>query len=233
MRLILQYALWVVGLGIQVLVIHALLREHYKKFPLVFVYVLTSLLTTVIEVSAFTFAQTGARSMQRSWRLYYWIDDAVLQALIYSVVISLIYKAMMRAEARTATRRWLVAGAFLIFLALFWMHHGPGKQLSSWMTLISRDLSFVAVVLDLLLWSTLIASRKKDHQLLMLSGGLGIQFTGSAIGQSVRQLSQGPMARNAALAGSVLVVLSNLICLYVWWQAFRKPDSPEAPNPGG
>jgi hypothetical protein len=76
-----------------------------------------------------------------------------------------------------------------------------------------------------MLWGKLLASKKKDHQLLMLSGALGIQFAGSAIGQSVRQLTLGPLGRNSAVAlvGSVMVVLSNVICLYLWWQALRRP----------
>ena len=53
------------------------------------------------------------------------------------------------------------------------------SDLSGWMTLVSRDLSFSAVILDLLLWMLLIAARRKDRQLLMLSGALGIQTHGS------------------------------------------------------
>jgi hypothetical protein len=101
------------------------------------------------------------------------------------------------------------------------------SDLSGWMTLISRDLSFAAVILDLVLWMLLIASRRKDRQLLMLSGALGIQFTGAAIGQSVRQVARGARNLPLAVAGSMLVVVSNLICLYVWWQAFRSAAAEE------
>lgn len=225
MRLAIQYVLWAAGLGMQVLVIREFLRGFYKRFPVLFAYAITLFLTTIIEVSVYTAASSGARFWVRSWRLYYWIDDAILQALIFSVVISLIHQAMGRTATRTAMGRWLIAGGVLVFALSFLVHRGPLYKLSAWMTLISRDLSFSAVVLDLLLWSTLIASRKKDIQLLMLSGGLGIQFTGAAIGQSVRQLAQGAMGRSyaMALAGSILVVLSNLACLYIWWQALRRP----------
>lgn len=232
MRLAFQYILWAVGLSLQVLVIRALLRGFYKRFSLLLAYAVTLFLTTVVEVAAYTAQTTGARAMARSWRYYYWVNDAVLQALIYSVVISLIYKAMARADTRAVIRRWLVAGAFVVFVAIFLVHRGPMRDLTAWMTLVSRDLSFAAVILDLLLWSKLIASRKKDHQLLMLSGGLGIQFTGSALGQSIRQLALGAMGRNYAfaLAGGVLMVLANFVCLYVWWQTFRRPAEAAAGN---
>jgi hypothetical protein len=50
----------------------------------------------------------------------------------------------------------------------------------------------------------------------MISGGLGIQAAGMAIGHSLRQIS-----RHTLVAGNIVVVLSHLFCLFVWWQAFR------------
>ena len=234
---LLQYALWAIGLALEVLAISALLRGAYKRFPLVFVYCVTLFLTTVVEVASYTAAYSGARELADKWKYYYWVNDALLQALVFAVVISLIYRAIEdRARARRPVRLLLVAGAFSIFAVSFLAHRGPISDLSGWMTLVSRDLSFSAVILDLLLWMLLIASRRKDRQLLLLSGGLGIQFTGAAIGQSVRQLARGIFARNFALAvaGSMLVVVSNLVCLYVWWQAFRaaaEEDGVAIPSP--
>ena len=225
MRLALQFVFWAVGLSLQVLVIRALLSGPYKRYPLLFTYSVTVFLTTLVEVTIYVAQQMGQRGWARSWRFYYWINDAILQALVFAVVISLIHHAMTRANARTAIRRWLIVGAFLAFAVFFALHVGPEEKLSAWMTLVSRDLSFSAVILDLLLWTTLVASKKKDQELLMLSGGLGIQFTGSAIGQSIRQLALGPLGKSPAMAltGSVIVVVANLICLYVWWQTFRRP----------
>jgi hypothetical protein len=79
------------------------------------------------------------------------------------------------------------------------------------------------VILDLLLWSILVASKKKDRQLLMLSGGLGIQFTGDAIGQSLRQLAIAHRSSAMALAGGLLAIVAGLVCLYVWWRTFSRP----------
>jgi hypothetical protein len=228
-RLALQYTLWAVGLILQVLVLRALLRGPYRRFPHIFVYTVALFLSTVIEVAALTSAQLGERSLAVSWRVYFWIDDAVLDVLVFSVVIGLIRQALERAETRAAIRRWLGPGALLIFAVSFLVHAGPLHHLNAWMTLVSRDLSFAAVILDLLLWSTLIASKKKDLQLLMLSGGLGIQFTGDAIGQSLRQLAIAQRNRGLVLTGNVLVVLTSLVCLYVWWRTFsRTPAVVEA-----
>jgi len=221
----LQYSLWVIGLVLELLVLAALIRAPYKSFPFVFAYSITLFLTTVVEVAISTADFFGARNMAK---LYYWINDAVLQVLIFCVVISLIYKATDQAKKKAGLRQWLILGAFLISTLSFLIHRDPKSDLSAWMTEVSRDLSFCSVILDLLLWSILIMSKTKDHCLLMLSGGLGIQFTGAAIGQSIRQVAHQHRWKGIALSGSVLIVLCALICLFVWWQALRfRKEPPE------
>ena len=81
------------------------------------------------------------------------------------------------------------------------------------------------MTLDLILWSLLVASRKPDRRLLLLSGGLGIQLTGAILGASVRGL-----AHNHALffLGTALEVITGFIALYVWWRAFRALPAPAA-----
>jgi hypothetical protein len=85
-----------------------------------------------------------------------------------------------------------------------------------WMTLWSRDLNFTSAVLDLALWAMLLGSRKRETRLLLLSGGMGIQFTGEAIGQSMREWL--PWAFSP---GDMLILLVNVACLWIWWQALR------------
>jgi len=150
-----------------------------------------------------------------------------LQFLVFAVVISLLYEATLRLRSRHAVRSVLIAGALLFALISLRGHYESGVPVGVWMTPFARDLNFGSAILDLALWAMLISSREKDPRLLMLSGALGIEFTGEAIGQSLRNLSP-----TAVLPGSVLVMLTNLVFLYIWWQAFR--DSTSTPsNPGG
>jgi hypothetical protein len=86
------------------------------------------------------------------------------------------------------------------------------------MTLWVRDIDFAAAFLDLGLWTLLMASRHKDTQLLLLSGGLGIQFAGEAIGQSLRYLFRWPLS-----PGDLVSLVTDLIGLWIWWQALRRP----------
>ena len=102
------------------------------------------------------------------------------------------------------------------------------------MTPWTRDLNFGSAVLDLGLWTLLIASREKDRRLLMLSGALGIQFAGEAIGGSIRNLAvaiYGPtaQARPLLMTGNVLIMVANLVCMYIWWQAFREARAGALP----
>jgi hypothetical protein len=94
------------------------------------------------------------------------------------------------------------------------------------MTPWTRDLNFCAAILDLGLWATLIANRERNYRLLMISGALGVQFTGNAIAQALVDLS--PFLRDHAAA--YLVPLPNLVCLYIWWQAFRHPADQARPK---
>ena len=68
----------------------------------------------------------------------------------------------------------------------------------------------------------LISARQKDYKLLMITGGLGIQFAGGAIGQALRDMSP-----TIVMVASDFTVIANLARLYIWWQALRvKPKKP-------
>src|SRR5258706_15907208 len=71
---------------------------------------------------------------------------------------------------RTRVRRFLMlAVAATIFLSYY--IHSDAYKFSLLMTKVTGDLMFGSVGLTLLKWSKLIASKKKDHQLLMITGG--------------------------------------------------------------
>jgi hypothetical protein len=209
-----QYVLWCVGVALQILVISALLRGPYKRFPFVLAYCLTLFLTTVVEIASLVDRQVFSRSAAH----YYWFNDLILTSLVYCVVISLIYGSLDEAH-RARVGRWLILAAVLVALVSATLHKDDAYK-SLERTKLSRDLNFTAAFLDMLLWLILIAKRRKERLLLMLSGGLGIMFSGAAIGHSVRELSQ--RSRWALFAGGMIVVLTHFGCLFVWWQAFRQ-----------
>lgn len=217
MQRLVQYVTWTVGLGLNLLIIVALLRGAYRRYQFVFAYALALILSTVIEIAAGTDPKT-VRDVRDT---YYWINEFILQLLVFCVVIAFIDQAANEAERRPVRRGWLIAGAAIIVAASFSLHRGMRPNLR--MTLVSRDLNICAVILDLMLWSLLVASRRRNRPLLLLSGGLGIQLTGAIMGQSLR-----PMSPNLFFAGALLEVSTYLLGLYIWWRALR--SIPAAKN---
>ena len=230
MRLALQLCGLLIGLPLELLIISALLRGGFRRFPLVFAYTIADFLTTVVELPS----NAGyVRSMPWAAQAYagvYWIDETILQVLVYCVVMSLIYQATGKLRSRRIVRASLIAGAILFDGISFLIHRNPALNVGSFMTPWIRGLNLCSAVLDLALWALLIASREKDHRLLLLSGGLGILFTGEAIGESTRDLAIRSHSRPISLFGNTLIMATNLLFLYIWWQALRA--APERPQPG-
>jgi uncharacterized membrane protein len=219
MRAAVQYVFWLIGLPLELLIIAALVRGTYRRFPIIFIYLVTLFLASVVDLAVFTASFSGIR-LAHTRAFYYWMDQGVLQLMVYSVVISLIYGATGALRSRTLIRTILTTAAVLFAGGSFLIHYDPDIVVGMWMTLWSRDLNFASAILDLALWAMLLSSRTKDTGLLLLSGGLGIEFTGEAIGQSVRQWL--PWALSP---GDVIIGAANLACLWIWWQALRTAPS--------
>jgi hypothetical protein len=223
---VIQVCGWLVGLPLEFLVISALARGPYRRFPLVFVYAIAVFVTTLVEIPPFveTFVTGDAAILKHAARVY-WVDELILQVLVFAVVISLIDQAISTSRWRRLARAGLPAGALLFAGISMFVHYLPlPASFGYWMTPWTRDISVCATILDLALWMMLIASRNADRRLLMISGALGMQFTGEAIGEAIRNLSMPHMVKALSLTGSVVSVAADMACLYVWWQTFRTPQ---------
>jgi hypothetical protein len=219
-----------IGLPLQLLIIGTLLRGGYRRFPFLFAYVVGDFLTTVAEVPSAVGYDRGMQWAASAFPALHWFNVVVMQVLVYAVVMSLIYQATGRLRSRRMVRASLIAGAILFAGISFLVHRSPALNWGSFMTPWTRDLNFCSAILDLALWMMLIAAREKDHRLLLLSGGLGIQFTGEAVGESTRDLAMRSHSRPISLLGNALIMLTNLLFLYIWWQALR--TGPERTRPG-
>ncbi len=235
----LQVCGYAVGLPLELLIIAALVRGPYKRFPILFAYTIANFLTTVAEIPPYIAYYMGDRQPQRTRAAYYWFDEGVLFVLLFLVVVTLIWHATARLRSRKLVRLILIVGPVLFASTSFLIHYNPNAPgPGEWMTPWTRDLNFASAVLDLGLWTLLIASREKERLLLMLSGALGIQFTGEAIGGSIRNLAvaiygRTQQARPLILTGNVLMMAADLACMYIWWQAFReaRAGAPQAHDP--
>lgn len=225
----LQLCGWLVGIPLQFLLIAALMRSAYKQFPFVFAYAVANLLTTAIEVPTnVRSVVTGDPAVLVHFAKIYWVDEWVLQVLVFGVVISLFYVATNETQSRRLLRSGLIAGALVVAVVSFLIQYDPRANTGRWMTPWTRDLSFCAAILDLALWAKLISSKVRDTRLLLVSGALGLQFTGEAIGEAIRNLSIAHSTEWVSLLGSVVTMVANLACLYVWWRTFRPVEVRES-----
>jgi len=212
----LQYSAYAIGLWLNLLVISALVRGSYRQYPFVFVYSVTLLLSTVVEMGV----QLATVSVQKDYRYYYWIDEVILDVLVFCIVIAFIDEAARYSKHKTIERHWLVLAAGVFCAVSFAIHRSA--HLNRQMTLISRDLNICAVVLDLILWSLLVTARHPNRRLLLLSGGLGLQLTGAIMGEQLRHFSH-----SLYLTGTLLELTTGFLGLYVWWRALRTAPAPK------
>jgi hypothetical protein len=222
MALAIQVVSYLIEIPLELLVIAVMLRGPFRRWPFVFAYVIANFLTAVVEMPGELSYLAGNTEVENAVVKYYWVDEAILQVLVYAAVISLLYHATANLSTRRIMRISLIGFAVLFAGVSFWIHFQPNAKVGEWMTPWSSNLNFCSAILDLALWALLIGAREKDQRLLMLSGALGIQFTGEAIGHSLRNLSR--MHRSYAIlySGNAVVVLTYLAFLYILWQTFRK-----------
>jgi hypothetical protein len=229
MRFALQVCGWAIGLPLELMIVAALLRGGgYRRYPFVLIFVIVDFLTTVAEIPyQIDYARGIARASTPLAPLF-WIDELIAQILVYAVVLSLVYRVSRQLRSRRPVGMLAICGAVLIAAISFSVHYSPALNRGSWMTPWMRDLHFCSLLLDLGLWAVLIASRRRDHQILLLSGALGVKFAGESIGESVRQLAIGNRSRPLSMAGNLIMLLANLFFFYLWWQAARTTESTES-----
>jgi hypothetical protein len=225
MDIAIQIVALLLWLPLNLLIVAALLKGEYRRFPFIFAYVIVELLATAAELPAYWGALSNTLPAVNLRNFIYWMDEAIAQVLIFAVVLSLIYRATSGLKSRKLLRTALILGAVVFATVSLLIHYTPGPKAGIWMTPWTRDLNFCAAILDLALWALLIASREKDHRLLLLSGALGIQFAGEAIGESVRQMAMLGQSHRVALLGSTLVVTADIARSYIWWRVFQKAHS--------
>lgn len=210
----LQYISWAVGVLLNLLVVRAMLRGAYREYSLAFAYAVALLLVTVAEIAI-------SNAPPHTQFTYYWTDEIILDVLVFALVIGFIDRAAGESQRRPIARHWLIIAAVVIFAASYIIHRGPNRN-RHW-TLVSRDLNLCAVILDLILWTLLLAARRPNRRLLLLSGGLGLQLTGAIMGETVRHKFH---SNGGLYAGTLLEVITGFMMLYIWWHAFRRATSP-------
>ncbi len=211
-----------IALILQVFILNAMLRNGARRYWLLLLYVVSLFLSTAVLM----LSMSGSSGWSRDAFRFFWISEVVQQALVYCAIISFIHQHLSSGNTRSPMTRWLIVGAAAILLTILTVHKGP--SLNAWMTPASRDLSFVATILNLVLWTVLLRDPRRNQRLLVVSGGLGVQLAGSAIGQGLRVLWE--VSKAFATLGNFIGSITYLLSLYIIFRAFSRPEAPQPEN---
>lgn len=215
-----------------------LLHGRFFRYWPVLIYVSWELLATagftIADIRFHGTAATGNHfTLAQAWyaRLY-WVNDVVVDLFRFVLVIILIY---MASEGWKRVSGRLLAGVVAVTLALPFVLFDVRWKLvdvgqvpvwfpnTIWFRSTSELLNFGAAIMNLILWTVLLRWKKRDPQVLLLSLGLGIVVTGTAIAYGISFLFR---QNQVSSTGYLFMNLTQLAGWAIWIRAFqaRKPE---------
>ncbi len=150
--------------------------------------------------------------------VFYWICEAALQAITFALIVGLLARLLPYARTRVYVAIASVAAA--VSLGTIWQTAPTGVSLSGVMTPLVRNLTFVAALLNFVLWTLILRTHPVDRLLLLVAAGAGLLTAGKTIGHALRWLAG--LDANVVLAGNIVIVLTGIASLIAWWQASRQ-----------
>lgn len=204
----------VIGVILQISLLLFLLPGGFRKFPLLLLYSVVQLLTDVAEVVV---SHQFGRSAFQYVRLY-WSDEIVLDLLLFLMVIVFTYQALEGSPLRATLGRFLAAVVVLAVILPFAVYSHRTFLSTRWFNGISQWLNFGGAIMNLGLWTALLANKKRDPQLVTVSVGLGLAVTGAALYFGLRQFLTRTESRPFV---ELFGVMTHLLGLFVWCWAFR------------
>jgi hypothetical protein len=210
-----------------------LLRGPSRKFWALLVYVVWELFSNVALTSfdlLYNGAVVGANASKEAVRWYsrlYWSSVVITDVLRFLLVIGLTYMATSAGPKRSSVGRMLsgiVVVALVLPFFLFPMFpNGPKAWIeASWFNSTSELLNFGAAIMNLVLWGVLIADRKRDPQLAVVSLGLGVVVTGAAISHGFGHL----LSAEVQFRPNLFLMLTQLAGWGIWCRAFWPAHAP-------
>src|ERR1051325_10197245 len=207
-----------------VLLAFLFLYGSYRKYRLLSLYCCVLLLTSAAEIivsNRYGYTSTAYRNV-------YWADELITDSLLFFIVIALIYRATEGTAFRKPAEK-LLSGVVALALLLPFIVFPRPYYTTHWFNGASQFLNFAAAVMNLLLWTALLGTAKRDRQLLTVSTGLGLSVTGAAVSYGLLTVFHQQEAKDFL---RLSYVLFHMLCLPIWCWAFRpaavqKPSTPD------
>jgi hypothetical protein len=218
-----------VTIFLTVLTLQRLLSGWWRHYYLLGLILVLGLAAVVPPVASWV--SNGNWKLSSAQRLY-WIQALIAQTAMGLLVLQLIYRVGRETPARATLIRMLTLGSVLVAAISVAVHFD--KRPNTFMASVTRDLTFLSAILNMVLWRFLMQVRKKDFLLLAVSAGLGIQCTGDAIGHSFRILARQVGTVNVIYEfGNVLMSLSAVMTVAIWHTAFSRSKYKADQKTGG
>src|SRR5690242_16963560 len=154
---------------LQAIVIFFLLRGPFRRYPVLLLYCVLQLATSLTE--GYVLRAFGQASP--IFRRLYWTDEVSLDLLLFLMVILLTYQALEGSTLRTGMGR-LLGAVLVIVLVVPFVLFSARRFSSAWFDGTSQLLNFGGAIMNLGLWTALIGTKKRDPVLLTVSAGLGV-----------------------------------------------------------
>ena len=216
-----------VTLFLTVLTLQRLLSGWWREYYLLALILVLTLAGVVPPITSFV--SNGNWSLPSAQRMY-WALALCFEVAIFLFVLQLIYRIGRELPHQASLIRLLTL-ASLVAAAVSVVAH-MDKRPNIFMASVTRDLTFMAAVLNMILWRFILKLRKRDVLMLSVSAGLGIQCTGDALGHSLRILARQIGSATVIYDfGNVIISLAAVMTIAIWHTAFSRRKFP-AENSG-
>jgi hypothetical protein len=192
-----------------------MLGGAWRRYPVLFAYIgLTFALSAPMSLAFLAGGATWTGVSQSA----YWMLSLSMQLCGVVLVLSLLRRAGDKRPEIVRLVGWLSL-AFLAALggsAVWHFEVFAAGRPNRWMTFVSRDVAVVSAGFNLLLWSVLLSNRRRDHTLLLVSAGLGLQCSIDAIGHALRFFPN-----ELRDAGNFVISAGSILTSYLWFRIFQ------------
>jgi hypothetical protein len=213
-----------ISIGGQIALIVFLLRSSsFRRYPFLLIYAVVQLVITGVEEYTYRVYSLASAIYGK----LYWTDEVIMDLLLFLMVIVLTYRAVESSSLRTTMGR-LLGAIVVVVITVPFVLFSARRFSTPWFNAASQLLNFGAAIMNLVLWTALIATRKRDPLLVAVSAGLGVAVTGAAIAFGLRRFT--PPTSTPQQLADLFKTITYLASLAIWCWAFR-PRAAKAPVP--
>src|ERR1039458_8192229 len=122
MKVVFQVGAYLFGVPLDLMVVAVLLRGEYRRYPFIFLYAVVDLLTSILEIQPSLAYSSGTPEARHRWAEMFWINERIMQVLVFVLVISLVYSATKHLRPRRTLLTGIICGTVLLAAISLWAH---------------------------------------------------------------------------------------------------------------